>query len=81
MPIYEFKCAKCEELFELLVMQNGGEVALQCPHCQSEDFERVMSSTNYAMGGGSSAPGGGRSQTRTCPSGSCTTYEIPGPTR
>ena len=80
MPIYEFKCAKCNELFELLVMQKDGEVALSCPHCQSEDFERVLSSTNYAMGGGSGGSGGAKSQTRTCQSGSCTTYEIPGPT-
>ncbi len=82
MPIYEFKCSKCEELFELLMMQSGEEAALQCPHCQSEDFERVLSSANYAMGGGgASASGGAGSQTRTCPSGSCTTYDIPGPTR
>lgn len=79
MPIYEFKCAKCEELFELLVMQKEGEVTLNCPHCRSEEFERVLSSTNYAMGGGPSS-GGVKSKSRTCQGGSCTTYEIPGPT-
>jgi putative FmdB family regulatory protein len=79
MPIYEFKCSACQELFELLVMQKEGEVDLKCPHCRSEEFERVLSSTNYAMGAGGSS-GGVRSRSRTCQGGSCTTYEIPGPT-
>ncbi len=80
MPIYEFKCSKCEELFELLVMEKDGEVTLNCPHCQSEDFQRVLSTTNYALGAGGPT-GGVKSQSRTCQSGSCTTYDIPGPSR
>ncbi len=80
MPIYEFKCSKCEELFELLVMQKDGEAELCCPRCKSEDFQRVLSSTNYAMGPGGGSSGGVKSQSRTCQSGSCTTYDIPGPT-
>jgi hypothetical protein len=32
------------------------------------------------MGGGSK-PAGGSTQTRSCGSGSCTTYDIPGPGR
>jgi len=56
MPIYEFKCLKCEK-------------------------ERVLSTTSYTMGYGSGADTGVKSQTRTCPSGSCTTYEVPGHTR
>ncbi|QTA86342.1 FmdB family zinc ribbon protein [Desulfonema magnum] len=80
MPIYEFKCSKCEEFFELLIMNTDEEVELRCPKCKSEDFERVLSTTNYAMGSGGS-PSGMTSQTRTCSSGSCTTYDIPGPGR
>jgi hypothetical protein len=67
-------------LFELLVMQKDGEVDLKCPKCRSEEFERVLSSTNYAMGGGGTSGGGVKSKSRTCQGGSCTTYEIPGPT-
>jgi putative FmdB family regulatory protein len=77
MPIYEFKCLECNEVFEMLVMKND-EVELRCPKCKSEDFERVLSSTNYSMSSGS-AKSGVNSQTRTCSSGSCTTYNIPGP--
>lgn len=80
MPIYEFKCLKCNEVFEMLVMKSD-EVELRCPGCKAEDFERVLSSTNYSMGNGSPAGAktGTSSQSRTCSSGSCTTYNIPGP--
>ena len=78
MPIYEFKCMKCEEFFELLVLGND-QAELKCPQCSSENFERVLSSTNYAMGTGSGKGSGMTSQTRKCSSGSCTTYDIPGP--
>jgi hypothetical protein len=43
-------------------------------------MERVMSATNFSISGGSSSPKAS-SQTRTCGSGSCTTYEIPGHSR
>lgn len=76
MPIYEFKCLKCQEYFELLLMSQDKEVELRCPKCKSGEFERILSNTSYAMGGSSKVT----SQTRTCSTGSCTTYEVPGPT-
>lgn len=79
MPIYEFKCLKCEECFELLVMNKQENIEMQCPKCDSNNLERILSSTNYSFGGSSGGQQGGSSKTRTCPSGSCTTYEIPGP--
>jgi putative FmdB family regulatory protein len=80
MPIFEFKCSKCEEFFELLVMGNDEKNELQCPKCGSENFERVLSTTNYSVpGGGSSPDKNTHAQTRTCSGGSCTTYNIPGP--
>jgi putative FmdB family regulatory protein len=78
MPIFEFKCSKCEDLFEMLVMKKDEDVEMQCPKCGSEEFERVISSTNYAFGG-SGAKAGVASQSRKCSGGSCTTYDIPGP--
>jgi putative FmdB family regulatory protein len=80
MPIYEFKCLKCEEFVEMLVMNQDEEIEMKCPNCGSQELARVLSTTNYAMGYG---PGSGKvkSQTRTCPSGTCTTYEVPGHTR
>jgi putative FmdB family regulatory protein len=81
MPIYEFKCLECEEFLELLVMNKDEEIELKCPNCKSEELERVLSSTCYSMADGSGKSQGVKSQTRTCTSGSCTTYEIPGHSR
>ena len=78
MPIYEFRCLKCNDCFELLVMKDDEMVETKCPHCDAEEFERIMSTTNHAIGAGSDGPAPS-SQTRTCSGGSCTTYDIPGP--
>ncbi|KPA09354.1 FmdB family transcriptional regulator [Candidatus Magnetomorum sp. HK-1] len=80
MPLYEFKCNKCDEFFEILVMNSKDEVEMKCPKCTSEQFERVLSTSSYAMGQGSS-PSSVNTQTRTCSSGNCTTYTLPGHTR
>ncbi len=76
MPIFEFKCSDCEEYFEVLVMGEQDK-EVQCPKCQSNSFERVLSTTSYAMadGGGSA---GASTTTRNCSGGNCTTYDLPG---
>lgn len=80
MPIYEFRCTNCSELFELLVIKADDQTEMCCPKCKSEEFERVMSTTNFTMsGGGGSSAKKPSAQTRTCSGGSCTTYDIPGP--
>jgi len=79
MPIYEFRCLKCDSNFEFLMVNQDDEVEMKCPECDSVDFERILSSTNYAIGSGSGPRQGVKSQTKTCSSGSCTTYDIPGP--
>ena len=78
MPIYEFRCIQCNECFEILVTSSDEQCEMCCPHCKSENFERVMSSTNYAMGAGGGNQERASTQTRSCSSGSCTTYTIPG---
>ena len=81
MPIFEFKCLDCDEYMEILVMNKQEEVEMACSKCGSGNLERILSSTSHVVtGGGSGQPSGGTStQTRTCSSGSCTTYTIPGP--
>lgn len=85
MPIYEFKCSKCEEFFEVIVMGSDKKDAVTCPKCRSREFERVVSQTNYAMGASSGAgtgPAKGVStQERNCSGGSCKTYTVAGETR
>jgi putative FmdB family regulatory protein len=81
MPIYEFKCLNCQECIELLIRNNEETIEMKCPKCSSEDLERILSCTNYTVGGRSNTNQGASTKTRTCPSGSCTTYDIHGPTR
>ncbi len=40
MPIYEYRCEACGHAFETLVL---GKTAPECPSCQSQDLERLMS--------------------------------------
>ncbi len=81
MPIYEFKCSRCQEFFESLLIRSDDDQTVKCPECGSTSFERVLSATRYAVGPGGGGETGGSKTTRTCSSGNCTTYEIPGHTR
>lgn len=81
MPIYEFRCLECKDLFEVLLVKTNEEEEIQCPHCQAQHFERVLSATSYAMAsssGSGAASSGISKQERTCSSGSCSTYTLPG---
>ncbi|MCX5778832.1 MAG: zinc ribbon domain-containing protein [Elusimicrobia bacterium] len=40
MPLYEYRCRKCDKKIEVLVL--SGEKAV-CPHCQGQDLERLLS--------------------------------------
>ncbi|UCH08067.1 MAG: zinc ribbon domain-containing protein [Deltaproteobacteria bacterium] len=44
MPIYEFKCNKCENVFEQLVFPSDGDIKPPCPSCGENDTCRQMSS-------------------------------------
>lgn len=81
MPIYEYKCLKCQEYFEMLQMGMDDKIEIKCPKCGSEEFERIISTTNYSMDTGSGAGQKGSIKTRDCSTGSCTTYDIPGLSR
>ncbi|MCG8567705.1 MAG: zinc ribbon domain-containing protein [Desulfobacterales bacterium] len=85
MPIYEFKCTKCEEFFEVIVMGGDKDKDVNCPKCKSDEFERVVSTINYAMGSSASGSGGAdrgvSTQTRNCSGGSCKTYTVAGETK
>ena len=79
MPIFEFKCTECGEFFELLVMNQKDDEEVKCPKCGAQSFERVMSMSNYSMGGSSAGTASKPScQERSCSGGSCSTYSVPG---
>ncbi len=78
MPIFEFKCTKCEEFFEVIVMGSDNK-DLGCPKCKSHQCERVVSKTNFSMGPSASQKSQGvQTQERSCSGGSCKTYTVPG---
>jgi len=81
MPIYEFKCLKCENYQEILLKSSDEKVELKCSQCGGENLERVLSTTRHVMGGGGGqGQAAGASVTnRTCAGGSCTTWNLPGP--
>lgn len=77
MPIYEFRCLACQELFEILVIGDQKDDETRCPHCGAAHFERVMSAASHQIRSGGGA--GPTVQHRNCPSGNCSTVTLPGP--
>jgi putative FmdB family regulatory protein len=57
MPLYEYHCKDCGEIFEKLRRMSEADEGVDCPHCESEEVERLLSS--FATGG-CSAPAGSR---------------------
>jgi putative FmdB family regulatory protein len=59
MPIYEFRCTKCDHTFEELVLRSRDLEELECPECSSGEVELLISSpagtpTGGTLGAGSS---------------------------
>jgi putative FmdB family regulatory protein len=81
MPIYEFRCEACDQVFEYLAMRKGDDLEAKCPHCGGEDLSRVMSVAASVVDGSvkPQADSGPQVQNRSCQgSGSCTTFTLPG---
>ncbi len=79
MPIYEFRCLNCGHIFELLKLKKETEkVKMKCPKCSSKEVERVLSTINI---GRSSSGKKTKQMIKSCSSGTCATFEVPGPSR
>jgi putative FmdB family regulatory protein len=69
MPIYEYKCNDCGNLYELLLPRME-EKPRPCPKCTSANTEKLMSAIGgISMGGGgepSCASGGGCPGASSC---------------
>jgi putative FmdB family regulatory protein len=46
MPIFEYQCSKCDEVFEKIVFR-GEEDDIRCPKCKSSDIHKKMSATSF----------------------------------
>jgi putative FmdB family regulatory protein len=78
MPIYEFRCLSCGHVFELLKLKKADEgLEMKCPKCGSHDAEKILSTMNVSRAAGGKA----KSTMKNCGSGSCSSFEIPGPKR
>lgn len=81
MPIYEFRCAKCGNVQEMIVKSSDSDqVEMKCEACDGEVLERVLSRVSYTMGASKGAPSA-KVSTKTCGSNTCGSIDIPGPSR
>lgn len=80
MPIFEFRCSDCGDVFEKIFLNPDETVELECPQCKSHSLERVVSRANHVMARGAGEKP--KLTTRSCGSGgSCMTLDVPGPTK
>jgi putative FmdB family regulatory protein len=62
MPIFEFRCKKCKNIFEELIFSSADQKKIACPKCGSQRSEKLMS-----------VFAGGKSDCSSCASTSCST--------
>ncbi len=63
MPLYEYKCLDCGEVFEVLQSSYKQNPDLACKNCGSSHFKKLVSS--FSAGLNSS------SESESCPTGTC----------
>ena len=57
MPLYEYRCQKCDQKFEWLVRTaNAAAEEIECPKCQGTQVERLVSVAARPRGNASSLP-------------------------
>ncbi len=73
MPIYEFRCNKCDNVFEeLCSLSNVSSIV--CPKCKDNNIERLISLFAMSSGSRSSESSSyGKSSCRSCSATSCKT--------
>jgi len=55
MPIYEYRCAPCDHVFEELIVRSSDERDVRCPACKGARVAKVMSRPAAARGTGAAA--------------------------
>ncbi|MCD4716597.1 MAG: zinc ribbon domain-containing protein [Desulfobacterales bacterium] len=69
MPIYEFKCKKCGNVFEFLCFRSSDEDTATCPSCGGNKTEKLLSKFSSASSGSSSGLGSSLGSPSCSPSG------------
>jgi putative FmdB family regulatory protein len=47
MPIYEYRCKRCNGEFSVLIMRLGDESKIRCERCTSTELIRLLSRFSY----------------------------------
>lgn len=64
MPIFEYRCQDCGQIFEFYMK---GKESAECPSCGSQNLKKLLSRFNSSVLGGSNGSG----LCATCSGGSC----------
>jgi putative FmdB family regulatory protein len=51
MPIYEYKCSKCEHQFEVIQRFSDNPVE-SCPECNEKQVKKLVSAPSFRLKGG-----------------------------
>ncbi len=70
MPIFEYKCIRCNAKFEILHKSLTNQEEVICPECSSPEYKKLMSNFSSAKSAGSGFD--------NCTSGSCGIPQVGG---
>jgi len=50
MPIYEYRCKKCQKVSEFLIGVSQSKVEIKCKYCGSNELDKIISSAFISKG-------------------------------
>ncbi len=56
MPIFEYKCKSCDNIFEVLTFNRQSETKVECNKCESDQVEKILSASNIRSNTGVGMP-------------------------
>ncbi|MCS7198951.1 MAG: zinc ribbon domain-containing protein [Caldimicrobium sp.] len=83
MPLFEFRCSDCGEVFEVLLKSKDEAKEVCCGFCGSTEVERLMSVVHSILGNSSKKLDNRPriAESHRCPTGTCAHLELPGHTK
>ena len=69
MPLFEYKCAKCNSKFEVLHKSANNIENVECPECHSAETKKLLSTfsaAGFSSAGSDYSSSGGSCETGTC---------------
>lgn len=49
MPLHDYKCSKCDILYEILVEFRLLDEAIRCPECKNTKLDRLLSAPSFKV--------------------------------